>query len=369
MRMSSGRRVVLAAVPAVLVALVAGSASAQPASGNPPPPKGFEADSASFVSARTGFVLGTRHCSELPCKALLRKTVNGGKTWTSVPAPPVSLVPPFTAPPLSNVSTVRFSSASDGWSFNPGLWATTDGGARWHRVSLPGEVVTLAASDGVVFVVTEPVNGGLGQARLYRSRVGASTWTRVTGVSSANALTVSGHSVWAGVAPTMSTSTDGGKHWSKLPFSCPPNLPDATAVAAASPANVALACTNPSSPQPGESPKAVFTSANGGRTFHLAGHPGHPGNTGLIAMPPGRPQVITLTATSGASYLYRSADGGMTWRMATYFDGGLGFRDLAYASATTGYLIHNNGGPVIANGKGLMKTANAGASWRTIPIP
>jgi len=369
MRMSSGRRVVLAAVPAVLVALVAGSASAQPASGNPPPPKGFEADSASFVSARTGFVLGTRHCSELPCKALLRKTVNGGKTWTSVPAPPVSLVPPFTAPPLSNVSTVRFSSASDGWSFNPGLWATTDGGARWHRVSLPGEVVTLAASDGVVFVVTEPVNGGLGQARLYRSRVGASTWTRVTGVSPANALTVSGHSVWAGVAPTMSTSTDGGKHWSKLPFSCPPNLPDATAVAAASPANVALACTNPSSPQPGESPKAVFTSANGGRTFHLAGHPGHPGNTGLIAMPPGRPQVITLTATSGASYLYRSADGGMTWRMATYFDGGLGFRDLAYASATTGYLIHNNGGPVIANGKGLMKTANAGASWRTIPIP
>jgi len=369
MRMSFGRRVVLAAVPAVLVALAAGSASAQPASGNPPPPKGFEADSASFVSARTGFVLGTRHCSELPCKALLRKTVHGGKTWTSVPAPPVSLVPPFTAPPLSNVSTVRFSSASDGWSFNPGLWATTDGGARWHRVSLPGEVVTLAASDGVVFVVTEPVNGGLGQARLYRSRVGASTWTRVTGVSPANALTVSGHSVWAGVAPTMSTSTDGGKHWSKLPFSCPPNLPDATAVAAASPANVALACTNPSSPQPGESPKAVFTSANGGRTFHLAGHPGHPGNTGLIAMPPGRPKVITLTATSGASYLYRSADGGMTWRMATYFDGGLGFRDLAYASATTGYLIHNNGGPVIANGKGLMKTANAGASWRTIPIP
>jgi photosystem II stability/assembly factor-like uncharacterized protein len=369
MRMSFGRRVVLAAVPPVLVALAAGSASAQPASGNPPPPKGFEADSASFVSARTGFVLGTRHCSELPCKALLRKTVNGGKTWTSVPAPPVSLVPPFTAPPLSNVSTVRFSSASDGWSFNPGLWATTDGGARWHRVSLPGEVVTLAASDGVVFVVTEPVNGSLGQARLYRSRVGSTTWTRVAGVAPANALTVSGHSVWAGVAPTMSTSTDGGKHWSKLPFRCPPNLPDATAVAAASPADVALACTNPSSPQPGESPKAVFTSANGGRTFHLAGHPGHPGNTGLIAMPPGRPQLITLTATSGASYLYRSADGGMTWRMATYFDGGLGFRDLAYASATTGYLIHYNGGPVIANGKGLMKTANAGASWRTIPIP
>jgi hypothetical protein len=55
--------------------------------------------------------------------------------------------------------------------------------------------------------------------------------------------------------------------------------------------------------------------------------------------------------------------------MATYFDGGLGFRDLAYASATTGYLIHYGGSPVIALGKGLMKTTNAGATWKTIPIP
>lgn len=368
MRVSFGRAVVLAAVPAVLVALGAGSAAALPASGNPAP-AGFEADSASFVSAQTGFVLGTSNCSELPCKALLRKTVNGGKTWTAVPAAPVSLVPPFTAPPLANVSTVRFENASDGWLFNPGLWATTNGGVRWHRVSLPGEVIALAASDGLVFAVTEPVNGGIGQATLYRSQVGTSTWTRVAGVAPASALTVSGHSVWAGIAPTMSTSTDGGKHWSKLPFSCPPNLPDATALAAASPANVALDCTNPSDPVPGSGPKAVFTSANGGRTFHLAGHPGDSGNTGLIAMPPGNPQVITLTATNGASYLYRSVDSGKTWRMATYFDGGVGFRDLAYASASTGYMIHYNGGPVIANGMGLMKTANAGASWSTVPIP
>lgn len=369
MRMSFGRAMVLAAVPAVLAVLGAGSAAALPASGNPPPPTGFEAASASFVSAQTGFVLGTRGCSRLPCKALLRKTVNGGKTWITVPPPPVSLVPPFTAPPLSNVSTVRFSSARDGWAFNPGLWATTDGGVRWHRVSLPGEVIALAASDGVVFAAAEPVNGGLGQARLYRSQVGSTTWTRVAGVAPANALTVSGHSVWAGIAPTMSASTDGGKHWSKLPFSCPPGLPDATAVAAASPANVALDCTNPSDPVPGSGPKAVFTSANGGRTFHLAGHPGDSGNAGLIAMPPGNPQVITLTATNGASYLYRSADSGKTWTMATYLDGGLGFRDLAYASATTGYLIHFSGNPVIAYSKGLMKTASAGARWRTIPIP
>ena len=161
---------------------------------NPPPPKRFEAASASFVSAQAGFVLGTRHCGELPCKALLRKTVNGGRTWTSVPAPAVSLVPPFTAPPLSDVSTVRFENASDGWLFNPGLWATTDGGAQWHRVSLPGEVIAVAAADGMVFAAAEPVNGGTGQARLYQSQVGTAKSARVAGVAPAAALTVSGRS-------------------------------------------------------------------------------------------------------------------------------------------------------------------------------
>src|SRR5712691_942742 len=71
MRKSFGPAVALAALAALVLGLGAGSASAQPASGNPPPPKGFEADSASFVSAQAGFVLGARHCSLLPCPALL----------------------------------------------------------------------------------------------------------------------------------------------------------------------------------------------------------------------------------------------------------------------------------------------------------
>jgi hypothetical protein len=266
------------------------------------------------------------------------------------------------------VSTVRFGNARDGWLYGPGLWATTDGGGRWHRVSLPGEVIAVAAAGGVAFAAAAPVHGGVGQARLYRNQAGSTTWARVPGVAPAGALTVSGHSVWAGLAPAMSTSTDGGEHWSRLSFRCPAGRPDASAVAAASPADVALACTNPAFPQPGSSQKSVYTSTDGGRTFHLAGHPGGPGETGLVAMPPARPQVITLTATSGASYLYRSATGGTTWQRATYFDAGLGFRDLAYASATTGYLIHFGGSPVIAYGKGLMKTTDAGARWVPVPI-
>ena len=278
MNLSFTRAMALAALPVLLLALDAGTASAQPAGGGPPPPKGFEADSASFVSARTGFVLGTRGCGELPCPARLEKTVNGGKTWTKVPAPAASLVPPFSGTPLSAVSTVRFSSASDGWLFDPGLWATTDGGRHWHRVSLPGAagraVVALAASDGVVLASAEPVDGSLNAARLYRSEVGSGKWTLVSKVAPAAALTVSGHSVWAGIAPKLWRSTDSGRHWSKLSFTCPSDAADATAVAAASASDVALACSNLGFPLPGSSFKKVFTSSNGGRTFRLAGRAG-----------------------------------------------------------------------------------------------
>jgi photosystem II stability/assembly factor-like uncharacterized protein len=361
-----------AAVPLSLIAMGASSASAHPASGNPPPQKVFEAQSASFVSASTGFVLGTRHCSKLPCKALLEMTVNGGTTWTSVPVPKVSLVPPFTGSPLSAVDSVVFENATDGWLLGPGLWATTNGGKRWQHESLPGqagEVIALAASDGEVFAVSEPVNGSLNAARLYESQVGTTKWTRVPGVSPANALTVFGHSVWVGIAPKLWTSTDSGKHWTKLSFHCPSSAIDATAVAAASPENAAIACSDASFPQPGESIKKVYASTNGGRTFHLAGQPPQGGNVGVLTMPPGRPRVITLTATSGASFLYRSGNGGKGWQTTTLSDGGLGFRDVAYVSATTGYLIHFGGIPFIAYTMGLMKTVDAGAHWKKVTIP
>lgn len=369
MRMSSARATAIAAVPALAIALGAGSAAAQPASGNPPPPKKFEANSASFVSASTGFVLGTRHCSRLPCKALLEKTVNGGKTWKSVPVPAVVLVPPFTGSPRSAVDTVTFENATDGWLAGPGLWATSDGGKHWQRESLPGEVISVAASDGVAFAVTEPVNGSLNAARLFRNQIGTTKWTRVFGVSPANAVTVFGHSAWAGIAPKLWTSADSGKHWTKLSFHCPSNAVSASAVAAASTKNVALACSDEGFPQPGFSVKEVYTSSNGGHTFHFVGQPPEPGQVRTLAMPPGRPRLITMTAASGASYLYRSTNGGGTWRTTTYFDGGLDFRDLAFVSATTGYLIRFGGTPVIAYSMGLMKTMNAGAHWTKVTIP
>ena len=364
------RAVTLAALPVLALTLGTGSAMARPASGGPPPPKGFEADSASFVSATTGYVLGARRCSQLPCPARLVKTVDGGATWKAVPVPAVQLVPTFSGSPASAVSTVRFENSRTGWLFGPGLWATTDAGQHWRRVSLGGPVVALAASHGRVFAATTTVDGSLNKARLHESTAGTGTWTLVSGVFPANAITVSGHSVWAGIAPKLWHSADGGRHWTKLSFRCPSPTVTASAVAAASPEQIALACTNDGFPQPGSSVKKVYRSANGGTSFRLASsQPPEPGQVRQLAMPPGHPGMITITAASGASYLYRTANGGKSWLTTTYFDGGLDWRDLVFASATTGYLIHFSGGPVLANGLGLLKTVNAGRTWQSVTIP
>jgi hypothetical protein len=369
MRTSLGRAMALAALPILLLAAGAGTAAAQPASGSPPPPAGFEADSASFVSAQAGFVLGARDCGRLPCWALIEGTTNGGKTWAKVHAPAIRLDAPGVGPsPATSVSTIRFENASVGWLFNPGLWQTMNGGASWQQVKLPGNVVSVAAAEGFAYAIAVPADAGYNQAKLYESTEGGA-WTLVKGVWPALDVTVSGSSAWVGTPPRLSTTTNGGKTWTKLAFSCPANYPAGSPVAAASPSLVAIACSNQGDPQPGFSYKEVFTSANGGHSFHVEGSPPIQGQVIQLAMPVNNAKIITMTAASGASYIERSLNSGKSWSVKTYFDGGLYFRDLEYASGLTGYVIHFSGGPVLAYSDGLMKTVNAGKSWTDVKIP
>lgn len=377
MKLSLGEGTALTAVPLLLLAVWVGTASAQPGSGTPPPPTGFEAQSASFVSAQTGFVLGARHCSILPCRALLEKTVNLGKNWAAVPAPAVQLQTHDASTPATAVSSVRFANANDGWLFGPGLWATTNGGKHWQRVTLPGVVYMLATSGGEAYAAVKPANGSDLQAHLYKSAVGSGKWSLVPKVAPVNTLTAFGHSAWTGAAPNLWRSTTGGKTWAKLSFKCPARYPDSSEVAAASANDVAIACSEMGSPQPGESYKQVLVSTNGGAKFvAVSGAPPLLGQIYGLAMPAGEPKMITINSASGASYLYQTINGGKTWTNGVPklgVDGGLGFADLKFVSSTRGWAIHFMGTPFIAYSKGLLKglyiTKTKTWTWTRVSIP
>jgi hypothetical protein len=377
MRISFGRAAAVVAAPVLLLTLGAGSAAglspgtagaSHAGSAAVAAPARFEPVSASFVTYRAGYVLGTRGHTTLPGAAMLVKTVNGGRTWAAVPAPAVRLVDPSRPSPGSAVNAVFFADANNGWLFNPATWVTHDGGRHWRQLSFPGKPSAMAASNGVVFASVTPWGGG--QSRLYTSPVGTDRWTLVPGVMPAGALTFFGRAGWAGLPPNLWTTSDL-RHWYKLPaFRCPPILgapSGPSSLAAGTATNVLLLCTGNGAA--GSLGKTLFASANGGRTFRLVGPGPLPGSqVNMLAIPPGRPQVITLATASGASVLDRSVNGGKTWRMVQYNDGGIGWRDMRYVSPTVGWLVHGSlPGHITDNW--LMRTVNAGATWYGVPIP
>ena len=98
---------------------------------------------------------------------------------------------------------------------------------------------------------------------------------------------------------------------------------------------------------------------NGGRTMHVVGPARSGATAGGIAVPPGRPEVITLTT---AVYLDRSADGGKTWKTVSSMAAGRpGARCPTRARTWAGLSS--------AAYSALLRTTNAGATWHQVPIP
>jgi hypothetical protein len=75
-----------------------------------PVPRGFRAQSVTFVSPTMGWVLGTAPCAAAPCTSVLR-TRDGGRTWSGIPAPRVRLGDGL---PAEGASELRFADARNG---------------------------------------------------------------------------------------------------------------------------------------------------------------------------------------------------------------------------------------------------------------
>ncbi len=148
--------------------------------------------SASFVSPSRGWVLAELPCNQVnPCRTtvLMRETVNGGRTWYAVPAPPAPPADIFqSSPPRDGVGRVLFTSAGDGWAFGPDLWRTTDGGATWRRVRTPGPVADFAVAGGRMFaVISRCDSAGVCAYRGYTASLGAGAWRPLPGTATTGA--------------------------------------------------------------------------------------------------------------------------------------------------------------------------------------
>jgi len=314
---------------------------------------GFAVAAVSFWSPARGIALGGVGCSYgRPCAARLMITADGGRRWRFVRAAAVDVTG---GRPARSVSHVLFVSAGRGWLYGPALWSTRDGGGRWRKLSLGGAVNAMAASAGRVYaVVSRP-----GKApELFASPAGRDTWARV-GQVSGDVLAVYGRSAWLGSSRYL-WATANGVRWHKYPFRCPASARGVglASITAAGPARLLLLCLGtPAGPQ---QVKDLMGSANGGRTTHLIRSLQLPGDGGVIAVPPGRPRIITLGTEY---YLDTSANGGKTWTMKPVeAGGGAPWNSLSYLSQSAGWA--EVGGPPTFDA--LLRTTNAGRSWHRV---
>jgi photosystem II stability/assembly factor-like uncharacterized protein len=76
--------------------------------------------------------------------------------------------------------------------------------------------------------------------------------------------------------------------------------------------------------------------------------------------------VVVVPAMSGASELYRTADGGHTWATVLQKgDGGVGYFDVGFTTATQGVAVYGYPGRGDAPSQ-LLITRDAGATWAAV---
>ena len=359
------RRKVLALLAAAVAAaaMTSGLASASSTAG--PVPAGFAPASVTFVSASLGWVLGTAPCSHPPCTSVVR-TTDGGHTWQGIPAPRTPLLP-FPTATRGGVLKLRFADAHNGWAYGTELWATHDGGASWHRITLPmlrPDIIDLEAAGGRVraLIGSRPAGGGLTRnIHLYSTAVASDHWHVGAAMPGALELVVHGNHAWV-VTESFGTSSstprlyaNGAGGWHQLPDPCDTSVLGAGQLAATSATRLLFVCVG--EPGAGSANKRAFVSGNGGRSWTRRGAPSRGGDLYYAAS--SSPTGDFAAAASGATELYGSFDGARHWHNVLGLDdGGLGWSDFGFTTASQGVAVEGQ--------HKLWMTRDGGHHWSAV---
>jgi photosystem II stability/assembly factor-like uncharacterized protein len=345
------------------------AASAGPAGSHlaAPVPAGFAATSVTWVSPEEGFVLGTAPCAHAPCTSIAL-TLDRGASWTGLPAPAV----PVGAPGQAGVVWgIRFATPRYGFVFGDGLWETTDGGQRWSRVTTPpGLVLSLGIVRGQVLAIIArctPEGGCQQPGTLARRALSGGPWFFVASGAGTSLIDPDDLiATQAGVAAVVVdrdvlVTGNGGLTWTRNPIPCPSPAPSVAVTSATG--GLAILCTGEG--YTGHTIKQVYVSDDDGANWTLAGQPSPDGDAGVLAAT--ATGQLAIATASAASWLFYSGNAGADWRIVNQQDdGGIGWADLGFTTATDGVVVH---GPADSDGNAtqrpgqLFLTDDAGATW------
>jgi hypothetical protein len=336
---------------------------------------------ASFVSANDGYLLGItlKNCAADATSALrLRKTADGGLRWTPLTAPPApwgGIAPDGTGRiPADGVTSLLFAGARDGWAYGPGLWATHDGGASWHRVGTNGWVVqSMAATDGHVVAVlascdAADANCGAPSFAVRTSPAGREAWRPVPGATGQGTPSVvaragkaflvvsaAGARSYAKHDTLLSGPADGSARWISRTIPC---TPGANALSATTAGHLVLSCA-----MLGAHPATthLYTSADAGRHWTRIATLGMYDGASTVE----RTGAGTLLVAGIYNGVGISRDGGHTWTWPHAIDRTDAVEGGALIETD---LVTGDDGYLVAYGNGLWITSDGGLAWRPVTV-
>ena len=329
-------------------------------------PADFAAVSVTFVSSKTGWLLGSATCGAGRC-AQLWSTGDGGQRWTAVPAPPV---PAALETSGETPAGVRFANGDDGWITAGGkLWATHDGGAHWNQQAL-GSVYALEASGGSVHAVVSQSGGDGFHFIVATSPVHTDAWRSSAIKLEAGAgpvprpqLVLHGTAGWLVV---VNRTVVGGARLQQgrwIAWKPPCDGAGTPAELAASTATDLVAfCADGmwNDRPPG---MRVFVSTDAGTSFRPA-----PSSLPVRSVSPvaaATPSLWVVGAVDTAAdhtkaLLLRTADGGRTWKTVRQA-GEANWLELGFTSPQQGVAIGHG------HGDKLLMTFDGGQTWGPTP--
>jgi photosystem II stability/assembly factor-like uncharacterized protein len=333
-----------------------------------PVPSNFTVLDLTFASADEGWALGSSDCltGGGTCTALVH-TADGGDTWQGMPTPPATVTGVGDcADPC--VRSIRFANDQIGYAYGPSaFFMTTNGGKSWQREpggadaleTLDGNVIRVAARNacsppGCVYGVQI---APLGSVAWHDVGLSATTTGSSVGVALARTghrafVEVFGHTSGGGQNATSAlyTSADDGVTWAARGEPCPQSGGeiDSTAITTAPDGSVTVLCTR----RGARGTQFTSTSTDGGATFR-AGGPLASGSSpgGLLGAASAQVQFVISDA------LYRTQDGGQTWRSVPAVSLGPGTAIfVGFESAAVGRAVTDSG-------RTVWTTRDAGLTW------
>ncbi len=266
------------------------------------------------------------------------KSINAGKTWTHLGLQDGQQIPKIAVDPKN---PDRIFVAVLGHPYGPnierGIFRSLDGGKSFEKV------LYLDENTGGDDVTIDPANPNIVFATLWESREGP--WENGT---------------WEGKNGGIYKSTDGGSTWKKLSKDFPDDMVQAHIAIAPSTPNIVYAAIGTSEPNDYGTGKGmgIYRSNDGGENWQAISDDGRPeariggGDVPEIMVDAKNPEVVYSTSI----VVWRSADGGKTWKGIRGAPGGDDYQNIWINPIDTKILL-------VTGDQGATISVNGGDTW------